>query len=80
MFNSVNNSVNKSFINYIITCCNRPNTIRLGQHMFNKLHEYNVDLSNSIRGQLATIDPYYNDDNIESFLEYVILNWDKYNE
>lgn len=68
------------YIDYIIACCNRPDCIRLGQHMFNTLCDYNLQLSKDIRGELTRIDPYYRDDLIPIFLDYVNTNWDKYNE
>jgi hypothetical protein len=46
--------------------------------MFNTLCDYNPNLAKDIRGQLDSIDPYYNDSNVPVFLNYVIQNWSKY--
>lgn len=66
------------FINYLIALQTRHPSIRIGQHMFNTLCDYNPNLAKDIRGQLDSIDPYYNDSNVPAFLNYVIQNWSKY--
>lgn len=71
-------TTSESFINYLIALQTRHPQIRIGQHMFNTLCDYNLKLSRDVRGQLDNIDPYYNDKNIPAFLEYIIQNWNKY--
>lgn len=71
-------TTSESFINYLIALQTRHPSIRIGQHMFNTLYYYNPNLAKDIRGQLDSIDPYYNDSNVPAFLSYVIQNWSKY--
>lgn len=73
-------TTSESFINYLIALQTRPPSIRIGQHMFNTLCDYNPNLAKDIRGQLDSIDPYYNDSNVPAFLNYVIQNWTKYDD
>jgi hypothetical protein len=71
-------TTSESFINYLIALQTRHPSIRIGQHMFNTLCDYSPNLAKDIRGQLNSIDPYYNDSNVSAFLNYVIQNWSKY--
>ena len=71
-------TTSESFINYLIALQTRPPSIRIGQHMFNTLCDYNLQLCKDVIEQSDTIDPYYNDSNIPAFLNYVIQNWSKY--
>lgn len=73
-------TTSESFINYLIALQTRPPSIRIGRHMFNILCDYNPNLAKDIRGQLDTIDPYYNDSNVPAFLNYIIDNWTKYDD
>jgi hypothetical protein len=43
---------------------------RLGQAMFNVLDDIEQGLAREIAGE--DIDPYYNDDNIPAFIEYLV--------
>jgi hypothetical protein len=73
-------TTSESFINYLIALQTRHPDHRIGQHMFNTLCDYNLQLSRDVRGQLDSIDPYYNDSNVPAFLNYIIDNWNKYND
>jgi hypothetical protein len=70
-------TTSESFINYLIALQTRPPSIRIGQHMFNILCDYNLQFCEDVI-ELDTIDPYYNDSNVPAFLSYVIENWSKY--
>lgn len=47
------------------------NGLRKGQVLFNKLHEINPELANSLRG--SVVDPFYRDERIPAFLSEVAL-------
>lgn len=46
---------------------------RIGQYLYNRLFGYNPDLANSITA--TEFDPFYNDNRVPAFLEYVRSNW-----
>lgn len=46
---------------------------RMGQTYFNVLHHTRPDLSEQVRA--GELDPFYNDDRIDSFLMFVVTNW-----
>jgi len=48
---------------------------RVGQTLFNILHQLAPDLAEEIRG--AAIDPFYQDSRIPKFLEYIKKNWEE---
>jgi hypothetical protein len=73
-------TTSKSFIDYLIALQTRDSSIRIGQHMFNTLCDYNLQLSRDIRGELNTIDPFYNDKKVPAFLKYIMDNWNKYDK
>lgn len=70
-------TTSESFINYVIALQTRPSELRIGQHMFNMLCDYNISLANEIRGD-NVLDPFYNDNKVPVFLNYIIDNWNKY--
>jgi hypothetical protein len=62
----------QEYIDYVVST--KEEYIRLGQHYFNILHECKPDLADEIRG--SSIDPFYLDENIESFLLYIGKKFD----
>ncbi len=62
----------QEYIDYVVST--KEEYIRLGQHYFNTLHECKPDIADEIRG--SPIDPFYLDENIESFLLYVCKKFD----
>jgi len=46
---------------------------RVGQWMFNVLHEMRPELANAVRG--GDLDPFYDDAKIDNFLNWVSKNW-----
>lgn len=48
--------------------------LRLGQAYFNVLNRHRPDLAERVRG-VFTMDPFYRDNNIPSFLEFLGDNW-----
>lgn len=71
-------TTSESFINYLIALQTRHPDLRIGQHMFNTLVTYNPKLVDDIREQSDTLDPFYNDNKVPVFLNYIINNWNKY--
>jgi hypothetical protein len=72
-------TTSESFINYLIALQTRHSDLRIGQHMFNMLCDYNKLLANEIRGD-NVLDPFYNDKKVPVFLNYIIQNWNKYDK
>lgn len=72
-------TTSESFIEYIIALQTRPSELRIGQHMFNMLCDYNKPLANEIRSD-KMLDPFYNDKKVPAFLHYIIQNWNKYDK
>jgi hypothetical protein len=73
-------TTSESFINYLIALQTRHPDLRMGQHMFNTLVTYNPRLVEDIREQSDALDPFYNDSKVPVFLNYIIQNWNKYND
>jgi hypothetical protein len=60
------------FANYINVFMGERNPdLRLGQYAFIVLEEEFPDIANLIRG--TKLDPFYNDENIQKFLIYLLL-------
>lgn len=49
-------------------------TWRKGQAYFNTLYFVNPQLADKVRGTL--LDPFYKDDNIRAFMDWLINNWE----
>lgn len=54
----------------------RRNDVRLGQHWFNSLSHHRRDIANEVITKHG-IDPYYNDGNLNRFLNFVKDCWDQ---
>lgn len=50
--------------------------IRMGQHWFNALAVVRLDIANKVRG-LRGIDPFYVDDNMNRFMNFVHDAWNQ---
>ena len=46
---------------------------RAGQTYFNVLYRMRPEMADSLRG--SSRDPFYNDDRIDDFLDYVLRHW-----
>lgn len=53
----------------------RPKHIRIGQSLFNFLHDKNPVLANKLRG--TDVDPFYNDNRIPEAWKFIYENWDE---
>ena len=51
----------------------QPSWSRMGQHAFNTLHEVAPELANKVRA--TDVDPFYRDDRINKFWQFVAENW-----
>ena len=47
---------------------------RMGQAYFNTLYAFRDDLSELVRGD-TSLDPFYKDENLPTFLTWVCVNW-----
>lgn len=45
--------------------------LRAGQAAFNELYRIRPDLANEIRGRFTTLDPFYRDENLPAFYEWL---------
>ncbi len=63
-----------NYVNSVAKAFEQPkNPLRLGQTYFNLLFKWRPDLTNKVIN--TDLDPFYNDDRIPRFLEFVKRNW-----
>jgi hypothetical protein len=64
----------KNYVDSVAKAFEHPrNTLRLGQTYFNLLFKWRPDLADKVLS--AGLDPFYNDEQIPKFLEFVKRNW-----
>lgn len=65
-----------TFTQFVTSLWNRPEEMRAGQYAFNQLAQVKPAIAMKVRGSIL-LDPFFNDDKIMAFLNYVEGEWDR---